>query len=122
MRGFFKRGDVILVIILVAAAGSAWLFIHLARSQSHPTKLHVKTSMEEFRIPLRDTTLTLTGPLGETKLRIDDKHVWIIDAPCPNKLCMKQGKIKRPGESLVCLPNRIVITIEGQSAVDAVTY
>ena len=36
---------------------------------------------------------------------------YISEASCPDKQCMKQGKISRAGEMLVCLPNRVVVKI-----------
>jgi hypothetical protein len=33
-------------------------------------------------------------------------------ADCPDKLCIRQGIVSRSGERIVCLPNRVSITIE----------
>ena len=46
------------------------------------------------------------------------------DADCPDRLCVKQGRIKKVGESIVCLPHKVVIEIVGEkeeAGVDAVT-
>ena len=37
----------------------------------------------------------------------------IIDINCPDSLCIYQGKISRVGQSLVCLPNKVMIEIKG---------
>jgi len=49
--------------------------------------------------------------LGTNKLVIKDGKAYIEEASCPDKQCMKQGKISKAGEMLVCLPNRVVIKI-----------
>nr|WP_278428711.1 MULTISPECIES: NusG domain II-containing protein [Caldanaerobacter] len=43
---------------------------------------------------------------------------------CPDKICMKEGFIDKPGQSIICLPFRIVVEIQGVKnvEVDQVTY
>ena len=45
----------------------------------------------------------------------------VKDADCPDKICEKRGEIWRKGQSIVCLPNRIVIKIAGKGEVEAIT-
>lgn len=49
--------------------------------------------------------------LGTNTLIIKDGKAYISKASCPDKHCIKQGKISRSGEILVCLPNRVVVKI-----------
>lgn len=41
----------------------------------------------------------------------EDGTVSMVEADCPDHLCVKQGKIKEFGESIVCLPNKVVLEI-----------
>lgn len=67
---------------------------------------------EEHTVPIRQ------GEHSNT-LVISGGHAWIQDATCPDKLCEKQGRIHLQGQMIVCLPNRVVITIEGGEAFPA---
>jgi len=122
VKGWLRRADVILILILVVLGAGSWLAIRFLKDQNSPSAIKIRTSDEKFEIPLKDTSLVIPGPLGETEVRIEDKKVWVTKASCPNKLCMRQGKISRPGEAIICLPNRIVISIQGKSKLDAITY
>lgn len=51
---------------------------------------------------------------GYNLLEIGPDYVQVISASCPNKLDVKQGKISRVGESIICLPNHLLVTIEGE--------
>ena len=42
------------------------------------------------------------------------------DANCPDRLCVSWGKINKPGETILCLPHRIIIRIIGEGGVDDV--
>ena len=58
-----------------------------------------------------DGTYTVAGELGETTFEIKDGRVRITDSPCPNKTCISQGW----HNPLVCLPNKVMITVEGEA-------
>ena len=60
---------------------------------------------------------------GYNSLRISDGAAYMTDASCPDKLCIHQGKADRSGQSIVCLPNRVVVKVEGKdgNGYDAIT-
>ncbi|NLZ54362.1 MAG: NusG domain II-containing protein, partial [Thermoanaerobacteraceae bacterium] len=63
---------------------------------------------------------------GENIVEIDRDRVRMLYAQCPDKDCMRQGFISRPGQMIVCLPNRMVIKIQSDKStkevVDEVTF
>lgn len=56
----------------------------------------------------------LAGPLGMTRLVIDQQGARITASPCALKVCMGMGPARRPGDLLACLPNRILVEIAGE--------
>lgn len=60
-------------------------------------------------------TLALQGPLGETLLEIRDGQACVKSSPCPNQVCLGMGKVGRGGQILACVPNQILVRIEGAS-------
>lgn len=67
-------------------------------------------------LPLdRPASLTLALPTGPVTVEVvPGKGIHIADTNCPRKTCRHQGWARRPGETIVCLPNRLVIEIEGE--------
>ena len=60
--------------------------------------------------------------LGTNKVRIEHDGVYMDNANCPDKLCVHQGRISRTGQSIICLPNKIIVEIVGKKPdVDAVS-
>ena len=47
----------------------------------------------------------------------------MIDATCPDHICVNQKEISKTGETIVCLPNKVIVEIKGadSSELDAVT-
>lgn len=69
-----------------------------------------------------DKTVSVNGRYGETVIEIKDRRVRVREAHCPNRICVGQGWISRG--VIICLPNRLVITVGGGGPVkniDAVT-
>ena len=55
--------------------------------------------------------------IGSTnQIEIKDNTVRMVQADCPDHLCVKQGKIKSEGEMIVCLPNKVTVRISGEDA------
>ncbi len=74
------------------------------------------------RFPLKgEEDISAQGPLGITHIRIAGGRVWVVDSPCPHKLCVKMGKKVRAGEVIVCVPNRVIVRVEGRRDFDSIT-
>ena len=70
--------------------------------------------------------LTETGdyPLngGTNVLHIENGSAWLTDADCPDKLCVHQKAISKTNETIVCLPNKVVVQVigAGESELDSI--
>ena len=56
---------------------------------------------------------------GKNILIIENGEAYLREADCPDKVCVKTGRISHVGESIICLPNRLAITVRGDSDPDA---
>ncbi|WP_029230718.1 NusG domain II-containing protein [Butyrivibrio sp. VCB2006] len=55
---------------------------------------------------------------GLNTLVIENGVAYMSDASCPDHLCMHMGKISKVGQSIICLPNRVVVEIRGSKDVE----
>ena len=66
-----------------------------------------------------DTTLDIPGADGGTNhLEIKNGHASITEADCPDKLCVHQTSIRHNGESLVCLPHKVIVKVTANASED----
>jgi hypothetical protein len=114
------------VIVLAAAAAVAVTAASAYGPGKGQADVAIKGRDGEWVYPLSaDRDVSISGPLGQTRIEIRGKSVRIEDSPCPNKTCIAMGAIARPGQWLACLPNQVFVRIEGGSAgggVDAGVY
>ena len=72
-----------------------------------------------------DDVHTVNGPLGPARLVVSDGRAHLESAPCPLKIREGMGPVDRAGEVIVCLPNRISVTVvgkgDGKRGVDAIS-
>lgn len=70
----------------------------------------VVNDVEVARLPL-DTDTTYS-PANGYLFVIEDGRAYMEAAPCPDRICVHTGAISRVGETIVCLPGHVVITVE----------
>lgn len=116
-----KRQDIFLLAGLLAIFLVLGAVLLLTRENG--ATVVVRVAGEETAIFRLDetTTYVIDGANGGTnELVIENGEVWLKDASCPDQLCVHQGKIRYVGESIICLPNKISVTIEGEPEEDGV--
>ena len=116
----YKR-DLLLVGILLLAALLLFALTRGTRESGAEAVVTVDGT-EVGRYPLSKAgTFPLNG--GTNILVIENGEAWVTEANCPDKICMAMGKISRNGEFIACLPNRLLIVVEGgeKAAVDGRT-
>ena len=116
-----KIGDIVVIGVLIVFI----VVLSLKYFGRYNSNRYVRISgwKEQLTFPINENRkISVNGPLGVTDVVIRDGEVWIKDSPCKNKICIKMGKIKRPGEQVICVPNRVVVEIIGKGGnIDAVS-
>lgn len=118
----FKLFD-LLIIFLVTILITLYAFFTLSRDKDN-TFVRVEVEGKKFIYSLdSDKEVIIEGELGVTTFIIKDKKVKITDSPCSNKTCIHSGSISKANRSIACLPNKIVITIDGEKdEIDGITF
>lgn len=61
---------------------------------------------------------------GNFVVQIKEGRIRVVKADCPEHICMNTGWIQHSGQTIVCVPNKLLIEIKSTEPVmvDAVTY
>lgn len=103
-----KKGDIIIIITILALtlASSALLLFGKGEGRTVTVKENNKTvykgSLYENKV------IELKGNTVEIK----DGAVTVIKADCKNQICVNHAAITEKGESIICLPNKVIAEIE----------
>lgn len=107
-----KKRDGILIgcFLFIGIIFLAYTYLHTSEEKNILVKVDGKC-VKTFSI--KDTvTYKITSEKGTNILRIAEGKVWLEDADCPDRVCVNTGKIKYPGQSIICLPHKVVIEIK----------
>ena len=70
-----------------------------------------------MRLPLsRDAEILLGEGAHSNLLVIEGGKAAVTEASCPDHVCVEQGWVGYTGQAIVCLPNKLVVSIEGAAA------
>ncbi len=122
-----KKNDVILIAVLLTAALAVFGGIALfsAKNTKDAEAVVYLEGEEQGRYPLdQDATVKIEAASGGYNiLEIHGGKADITEASCPDKICVNHRPVNHQGESLVCLPNEVVVEIVngGEPAMDTST-
>lgn len=122
-----KKGDKILIIIILALSIFMMYIVNKAPKLSDSAYVSVQVEGKEvkkinFDKSLIGKTYRIETDHGYNIIEIGDKSVRVIEADCKDKIDVKQGWISKPGETLVCLPHKLVIEIMSESEISDVDH
>lgn len=103
-----KKGDI--VIIGAVAAAFVLSIVLLISFSKQGSRVVVKQDNEI--IYNKSININETVDTGTNTVIIKDGIVYMSDAACKNQVCVNTGKISKKGESIVCLPNKVIVEIE----------
>ena len=118
--------DLILVAVLLVAALVLFFVMRSLQARDTGTGAQAVVTVEGREVGRYPLSKSGTFPLngGTNILVVENGEAWVSEANCPDKVCMGMGKISRNGEFIACLPNRLLVVVEGaaeDSPVDGMT-
>lgn len=109
IKNDFLLTGAILIIALVAFA-----IYMLTSSGGNTVKISVDGKIIKSFDLKSDINYQIKSGNNINNLVIEDGKAYIEYANCPDKICQHHRKISNAGETIVCLPHKVVITIESE--------
>ncbi len=121
-----KKGDVLLILIILVLAGGTFLYSRLGRQPGNRVQVAIdgkeygSWSLDEDRI------ISIEERGFHNTLQIRDGKASMREADCPDKICVHHKPVCYGGESIICLPHKLVVSVEAgqdgeESSIDAVS-
>ena len=113
------KGDKFLIGLLIVASIVSLFAIKKYGLSFNEKYVSVQVDGEEIKQIYFDKkmvgkTIPVETEFGYNLIEMGEDSVRVIEASCPDKLDVKQGSISKPGEIIVCLPNRLIVEIKGE--------
>ena len=124
MKDQKKRNDIILAVVMILVAAAGFLWYNLAKEEGGAVML-IQDGKEVQSFSLNDEVeyLIETEDDSFNLLVIQGGKAFMKEASCPDQICVNHRPVSNVGETIVCLPNEIVIKViekSSQSEIDMV--
>lgn len=123
-----KVGDFIVYIFIIVLIGMSFIRLgYMGRALKSRLVIVELNGEKILSMKLQDDTPSREIPIdigkgGYNILKISSDGVHMLDANCPDRLCVYSGKINGPGQSIICIPHKLIVRILGsdqqENAVD----
>lgn len=103
-----RKNDIILMIVIVLFASVLGGFFFFQKESGH--RVRVTVGGEEYGIYSLEKDQVI-DVYGKNQVQIKDGKVSMIEADCPDQLCVNMIPIEQTYEMIVCLPNQVIVEI-----------
>jgi len=108
-----KKTDLILVVIALIAAAGIWLF-YSAGADHGLTAVVTVDGEVRAELPLDETdSIEIETEWGYNIVHTENGQAFVAEADCRDQICVEHKKIDKTGETIVCMPHKMVVEIIG---------
>lgn len=115
-----KKSDKILFLIIGIVIIGGFLYQYIADKDVGNKVVEIKIDGEIYeKVELNnlDTTeiIHIENEYGINHIEVDNKGAKVIYANCPDQVCVRTGRIEKPGPIIACLPHKLSVEIVGDT-------
>ena len=110
-----RKNDLMFIALFLAAVILFGALYYACREEGDSISVRVDNKFYGEYPLSQDKQIELHSNGGYNLLVIKDGKATVTDASCPDGICSAHRPISREGESIVCLPNKVVVTVNGKS-------
>lgn len=120
-----KKADILVIVLILIASFFIYFFTNkLPREEKNISKkVVISVDGKNFKeVPLTKSSkekIDINTIYGKNEVIIEKGEVHMHESNCKDKICMKMGKISIPGDSIICLPNRVMVKIVPEKRSDS---
>lgn len=103
-----KKGDIIILLSVLLAAALCFLAVFLGGDRGS----EVVISQNNIQVYSGKITEDKTVNLDTNTIEIRNGKIKMVHATCKNQVCVNHKEISKKGESIICLPNQVIVEIK----------
>lgn len=106
-----KPGDWLVLIFSLLLIPLSWSLIDHPSAETTAIEITVADASPATYSIKQNTQINVAGELGHSVIEIRDRKVRFSNSPCSGKVCILSGWHQHSGDHIVCLPNRVSISL-----------
>ena len=123
MRIDMKPGDWLVIFFCLLLIPLTWTLGGHGSGKASSVTVMVDDQLQGIYPIYRDKRITIENGAARAVIEIRDSKVRFVSSNCPSKLCVLSGWHYHGGDDIVCLPNRIVVSLQSDNdRYDAINF
>ena len=110
---WLRKRDIILCIVLIAVGITCWLVMRFVLPAGNTADVYIDGRLVQTIDMTVDDAYEFSTDRGSNMVVVESEKIRVSDADCPDKVCVDMGWKSRRGETITCLPHKLVIEIQG---------
>ena len=111
------KGDGLLLVLCLLIILGGFLFFRQGGGQQKALQAEITVEGELYRrIELTGhkgkETIEINTSRGRNLILVEDEAICVLEADCPDKVCVKTGKLEQAGDTAACLPHKLLIEVK----------
>lgn len=107
-----KKRDLYLIAALIFIAVTGIFFMKITEKGGTQVVITIDGKLYKEMSLNKDTEISIHTKQGDNEVKIENGLVWMKEADCPDQICVKHSRISKSGETIVCLPHKVVVEIK----------
>ena len=111
-----KKNDLLFIgtLLLLCGIGAVFFFTRTDDAVRHA--VITQDQVQLYDIPLTGHTgteeIVIRDEHGTNTIRIEGETIAVIDADCPDRVCVHTGSASKKGDVIACLPHKLLIEVK----------
>lgn len=112
-----KKADIFVIFLIIISSFLIYFFTNKLPKEDNAASKKVVITVDGKiykEVELKENThldIDINTQYGDNEVHIENGEVQMFESDCKDKICMKMGKISLTGDSIICLPNRLMVKI-----------
>jgi len=113
---YFKRGDLIIYGLIIGVFLTLGMNIHkIKETKAERAEIYVNNQLKyTYKLQRAEKKFYVDTDIGGVGVELKDNKIRVTSSYSPRKLCVKQGWIERSGQTIIGVPDKLLIKIVGE--------
>ena len=117
---YFKKGDLIIYSLIIGFFLTLGMNVHkIKETKAERAEIYVNNQLKyTYKLQIKEETFYIDTDIGGVGVKLKNNKIRVTSSYSPRKLCVKQGWIERSGQTIIGVPDKLLIKIVGKEETD----
>ncbi len=107
-----SKGDIYLIVVILFLVISALLWRYFTADEGAKAVVTIDGTVKEELKLVKDAEVKIVTAEGYNIIKVQDGKAYVAEADCRDHICVRHQPISVEGETIVCLPHKLVVEVK----------